>query len=329
MNQQPLMGGTGSSNNNAQPLVIPTKKTNRAVTAFNPGRETVSGNINRIIQSDSPLMQQTRSNSKKASTEKGLLNSSAAIAAGEQAVISQATQIAQGDALAFQNQGNREHDITKLNMTFDNDSLLMDKDHTFKSGESVLNREHDKSMLDTQGVQRLNELSVKNSYTESLTKMNAGIQKSRDNMLHGLNLEAMDQQSRLNLDTAMAQLTKQHENSLSNISAQGDVNQYSQYTTSQGNIIAAGMDQLGAIYSNTEMTPAQQAAAVGVIEEQLQTQTEALAVIYDEDYESKPVKPDFSLVNFYNEGASYDYTQPSYDYTQPSYDNSNTLGVSA
>ena len=64
----------------------------------------VEGRVNRITNSDSPLMQTAATKAAQASNARGLNNSSLGIQAGQQAVIETATPIAQADANLFQGQ---------------------------------------------------------------------------------------------------------------------------------------------------------------------------------------------------------------------------------
>lgn len=61
------------------------------------GQESVSDAVNRIIKGDSPLTQTATTASQQAANSKGLINSSMAVQAGQQAVINSALPIAQGD----------------------------------------------------------------------------------------------------------------------------------------------------------------------------------------------------------------------------------------
>ena len=80
-----------------------TKATN---TAWNidPAKQTVAGQLEGLIAKNSPLMQQAESSALQQMNRRGLLNSSMAVGAGQEAVIKQATPIAQADATAYQAQ---------------------------------------------------------------------------------------------------------------------------------------------------------------------------------------------------------------------------------
>lgn len=61
-------------------------------------QSTVAGQLNDLVRQDSPLLQQARTRADQASNQRGLLNSSVAEGAAQNAVISQALPIAQADA---------------------------------------------------------------------------------------------------------------------------------------------------------------------------------------------------------------------------------------
>jgi hypothetical protein len=71
----------------------------------NAAQDTTSGQLQRIISEDSPLMQQARAQAKQGMAARGLLNSSMAQGAGVSAMLERATPIAKADADTYFNQG--------------------------------------------------------------------------------------------------------------------------------------------------------------------------------------------------------------------------------
>ena len=65
--------------------------------------QTVQGQVQGLIAANSPLMQQAEAASKQQMNQRGLLNTSMAVGAGQEAVIKQALPIAQQDAQLFAN----------------------------------------------------------------------------------------------------------------------------------------------------------------------------------------------------------------------------------
>lgn len=74
--------------------------------------QTVAGQVKNIIDTNSPLMQQAETSAKQAANSRGLLNSSLAVGAGQDAVIRAALPIAQQDAGTFANSAQYNADTT-------------------------------------------------------------------------------------------------------------------------------------------------------------------------------------------------------------------------
>ena len=67
--------------------------------------ETVSGQMNKILASNSPLLQRAKTRAAQAANSRGLLNSSMGVQAGEEAVLTTALPMAQQDAATYNKQG--------------------------------------------------------------------------------------------------------------------------------------------------------------------------------------------------------------------------------
>lgn len=97
-------------------------------------KETVQGQMSGLMAADSPYMTQARTRAAQAANARGLLNSSMAVGAGEQAAYDAALPIAQADAQIYGNAAN-------LNTQTTNQSLAqrdsdMNKNAMFNAGES-------------------------------------------------------------------------------------------------------------------------------------------------------------------------------------------------
>lgn len=68
---------------------------------INQPTETVNGQLQTIVAQDSPLLQQARAQAMTAANDRGMLNSSLAASAGEDAVLKSALQVATPDAAAY------------------------------------------------------------------------------------------------------------------------------------------------------------------------------------------------------------------------------------
>jgi hypothetical protein len=64
-------------------------------------QQTVAGQVKSLIDDNSPIIQQARTNAKQAANERGLMNSAMAVSAGESAAYQAALPIAQQDAQTY------------------------------------------------------------------------------------------------------------------------------------------------------------------------------------------------------------------------------------
>lgn len=84
-----------------------------ASRTVDPSTGTVQGQLGSMLDSGSPLMEQAGANGKMAANDRGLVNSTMGVQAGESAMIAAATPIATADATAYntaagQNQANTQ-----------------------------------------------------------------------------------------------------------------------------------------------------------------------------------------------------------------------------
>jgi hypothetical protein len=107
--------------------------------------QTVEGRINRIINADSPFMQQARSRSMEQANARGLANTSMAITAGESAAYDAALPIAQTDAATFAKAAGYNADQTNqfavTNVNAENQFKLQDKQVQGEKDLALINRE--------------------------------------------------------------------------------------------------------------------------------------------------------------------------------------------
>jgi hypothetical protein len=98
--------------------------------AVDPTTMTVQGQLEKLLASDNPLMDQARQKAMREANSRGLVNSTMAAQAGEEAFISQALPIAQQDASTFYSQGRANQDSTNqfsmADKNFENTQNLAD-----------------------------------------------------------------------------------------------------------------------------------------------------------------------------------------------------------
>jgi hypothetical protein len=83
-----------------------------------PEKQTVQGQTAGLIAGESPLMQLAQTQAKREMNQRGLLNSSMAVGAGQEAVIKQALPIATQDATLYANQAKYNADIANQQAQF-------------------------------------------------------------------------------------------------------------------------------------------------------------------------------------------------------------------
>lgn len=89
-----------------------------AQTQVNQPTDTVQGQITGIIDANSPLMQQAARRANEAANAKGLLNSSIAVGAGQEAVMDRAMPIATQDANTYTNTRLANQNSTNAGLQF-------------------------------------------------------------------------------------------------------------------------------------------------------------------------------------------------------------------
>ena len=104
--QQPPPGLIASITKPEQGLPVQNQPAQATTTKWQVDKpQTVSGQVQDVISQDSPLMQQARTTGLQQANSRGLLNSSMAVGAAQDAVLRQALPIAQADANTYATSG--------------------------------------------------------------------------------------------------------------------------------------------------------------------------------------------------------------------------------
>ena len=122
---------------------------------------TVAGQMKKIMDSGSPLLQRAKTNAAKAANNRGLLNSSMAVQAGEEAALSTALPIAQQDASTYAQRGAMDQQFRQqvgggkygsglIGANLQAQQALQKGQQGFASSESALGRQQQKDILGTQ-----------------------------------------------------------------------------------------------------------------------------------------------------------------------------------
>jgi hypothetical protein len=96
---------------------------NLAKRTINAGTETVAGQMNTLLDANSPFLQRARALGQRQASERGLVNSSMAGTAGEAAAIDASLQIATPDASAYKSAGDYNTALTNQASMYNADAL--------------------------------------------------------------------------------------------------------------------------------------------------------------------------------------------------------------
>lgn len=140
-------------------------KTADAVDWNVDGNQLVQNQVGNIVANDSPLMQQAATSAKQGMAQRGLLNSSMAVGAGQNAVIAQALQMAQQDASTYaqsaQFNAQQKNQVGLFNAEAANQAAqfgagqknqfaLTDQQQKFQAAQAGLDREQQTAVVDLQ-----------------------------------------------------------------------------------------------------------------------------------------------------------------------------------
>lgn len=136
----PDTGLIGEASTYAPTTTPATSISSYVPTQWNVGNDqTVQGQVNGIIAENSPLMQQAETRAKQQMNERGLMNSSMAVGAGQAALYDAALPIAQQDASTHANAGQYNANATNTASQFkagaENTVALANQDATNRASE--------------------------------------------------------------------------------------------------------------------------------------------------------------------------------------------------
>lgn len=243
-----------------------------AVTREVGKNETVSNQLTDLTSSNSKYIQTARNNANAASAERGMLMSSVGAGAAEKAAIESALPIAQQDASTYANtakdnmdaqntdaqndqsqyrgaagqQQQLEANAVEADKTRDFTTTENNTQRDFTAGQAGLDRDHQSSMAGQEQGWRSGEAQLDRDASSAENQANRDWQTG-DNAL-GREFDANKQQNQIGADAAAAAKAadEARQNSYFAMLAQRETN--------MNNV-------LNSIYSNTNLTPAQQQQA--------------------------------------------------------------------
>jgi len=211
-----------------------------------PSKQTVQGQLNGLLSQGSPLMTIAKTKAEQAMNGKGLLNSSMAVQAGQQAVIDSAMPIATQDASTYAQNG--QYNATSAN-----------NNSQFNATQS-------------------NQIGMNNqAETNKVNQFNAG----QANTVGMSNVDQMNRFGLANLDAAtktmLANLTASTQLGVAQTEANYKTNQ--QLQSSVAALQMSYVTQRGMIANNQNMDAASKAAAYADLDKYYQQQANLLGVI--------------------------------------------------
>lgn len=280
--------GTGNSGPSANvtsynPAQASASDANAVATKV-PTNATVSSQLNDIISSGSPLMRQAQTNAQNQMQQRGLINSSTAITAGQSAVLAAATPIAEQDAATYATAA--QQTAAAKNAAALQNSSLQTSTSQYDAGQTNAAASQAASAANTvaQTAQSItgqtNIQDATNAVNTAIAQLQSNTTLTADQLSAATqqivasiqsNTSLTNQQQQDLTSTAVAQLNNAA--SLQQITAQGSVNtqiaqlndQYAQLTqTDQAaqSFYSQGLVNLANIAGNTNMSDAQKTQAL-------------------------------------------------------------------
>lgn len=216
--------------------------------------QTVAGNLEGLTDPNSPLNQQAAANALQASNRRGLVNSSLAVTAGQDAILKNALPIAQQDAstraTAAQTNAGATNTAAQFGAGAANQASLANLQA--QSGQNIA-----QLSADTQ-----KQLAASNNASqEKISQLSSDTQKFLGSLTSNTNLAT----SKLSADTqlALGNLDANTKTTLQNIVSKNS--QLLQVNTSAANVVSQGLSSIAAIQTSDKMDAAAKTQAINNI----------------------------------------------------------------
>lgn len=217
--------------------------------------QTVAGNVKSLIDQNSPIIQQARTNAAEAANERGLLNSAMAASAGEQAAYSAAVPIATSDAQTYSKaagyNADQQNQVNLANANLTNQSAQFNagaENEASRTGATLASQE------------RQQQAQIAGNLEQTKTQIGGNVEIQKLQADTQTKLASMDAQNK----TQLTQLQNQNQTLLqSNSQAAGLMNQ------------ATGV--INNIMMNNQMDAAAKTEASRQVYENLRTQLSILS----------------------------------------------------
>ena len=272
-------------------------------TATKPSSEAlVENRIGGLLDPNNPLMRKAKAQAQGYSASRGLQSSSIGGEIALSSMIDKAQSIASQDANTYaqfeKDDADRVHSLGMQN-----------NQNTWQSGENVLDRDFKKEfedlqqknrlgLLDAEGQQRMKEMEVNFGYQQQMQELqhkqqlgildvqgqqqlqqmekNAQLTSQRDQILQQYQKELNTQQNQQQLAVLDKDLAARN----SMLKTELDARSYSEYNNAVSSGYNNMLAQIGAVYSNPNMTAQQQEAGVAKITQMFKSQQTQLETLY-------------------------------------------------
>lgn len=261
---------------------VPTKP-NALISDLNPN-ETVSGQIKKLLEDDSPILQAAKSRAQQYSAGRGLQNSTMAAQAGETALIQTATPIASQDAQAnAQRTSQNLQTVNQFGLNQQQSDLNTSSQKTLIQEQGSVNER-----LQTLGAdQEIMRLREQGTINERLQTMDQNFRSIQSDLDRGAALTLEDKRFQTNQALVIAEyaqraglssqeasqeitkLNQQHQNTLREINEQAKSSAaemgpklQAQYLASVTDRMNAASQEISGIYTTQGLKADQQKTAV-------------------------------------------------------------------
>jgi hypothetical protein len=248
---------------------------------YDPRSESlVQNQLTGLLDPNSALMKRAVSQSQELAASRGLQSSSIAAGAGAGAMIDRALPIAQQDAQTYgsaQQLGWQQgFQADQNNLARQHDAAMTQEQQRFQAAMQDLQYKQQMGVLDYQGQQQLQQM-----------ERSAQLNQQRDVLLQRFNDMNMDKSFLQNLQLTQMQYQQQDSMFEKQVSAQAAMDYRNAVSTGYNYYL----EQVAAVYGNSNMTPEQQEAGVAKLGQLFEQQRLQLQAIYGFAAPAQPALP--------------------------------------
>lgn len=222
---------------NLSGLQAPTTRT------VDPKTQTVAGQLESVIATDNPLMQQARTRALQAQNTNGTLNSSMAVGAAQSALYDKGLQIASPDAAIYNNAADRTYDAQNNFISANNTQTRQKEMADIQQGYGRENKALD-SAYEVSRMREADELAARQA------KEDVGYKQTL-------------MQTQFGLDTLTNAQKAQDLKAIADIEA--SYKNMTQGSASAAAVVTNMQAQIGQLYANKDLTEANRTAMIGEI----------------------------------------------------------------